>query len=430
MNPPKVIIVGTTPDYAKKLYEAYPERTGFVVDSCFKGDRLLEAVDHSLVLFTNLDDIQKTRHDVDRFLSVSGVRVGGVACFDCESLVAAGDVAHQLGRPFPCREALFRVRSKFHSKHIWAEAGVPSPRAALASELEETLAFFRATGSAIVVKPVSGSGSELTFFCQTEEDIIRSVDTLERQLPQRRSNPLFKTLSSLCGDDPVDPCKTWVAESHVPGPEFSCDFFLEKERVTVLRQTGKVKARGQPFGSVLAYVFPARYPKGFSVEELRDLLKRAAFSLGFSWGHFMADFIVCDGEVVILEITPRPGGDSIPDLVRLATGKDILGLHLDFVSGRRQRGDGIPSPSGSFASINLYAPKSGIVRQLDPSRLLALPGVRGFFPKKGVGDRVILPPESYDHRLLGYCVVSLEEGTDVVSLAEDLQSLLRVSIEG
>jgi hypothetical protein len=190
-----------------------------------------------------------------------------------------------------------------------------------------------------------------------------------------------------------------------------------------------VKARGQTFGSVLAYVFPAHYPKGFSFQGLCELLKRAAYSLGFSWGHFMADFIVCDGEVVILEITPRPGGDSIPDLVWLATGKDLLGLHLDFVSGRHQRGDGIPSPSGSFASINLYAPQNGIIRHLDPSPLLGLLGVRAFFPKKVVGDRIILPPESYDHRLLGYCVVSLEEGMDVVSLAADLQSLLDVSIE-
>jgi predicted ATP-grasp superfamily ATP-dependent carboligase len=429
MIPPKVMVVGTTPDYVKKLYEAYPERTCFAVDSCFKGDRLLEALDPSLVLFTNLDDVQEIRHDVERFLSGSRVQVEGVACFDCESLVAASEVALHIGRPFPCREAVLRVRSKFHSKHIWAEAGIPSPKAALASGLEETLAFFRAGGSAIVLKPVSGSGSELTFVCGTEEDITGSVDILKRQLPKRKFSPLFKTLPSLCGEDPVDPCKTWVAESHVPGPEFSCDFFLEKDCVTVLRQTGKVKARGQTFGSVLAYVFPAHYPKGFSFQGLCELLKRAAYSLGFSWGHFMADFIVCDGEVVILEITPRPGGDSIPDLVWLATGKDLLGLHLDFVSGRHQRGDGIPSPSGSFASINLYAPQNGIIRHLDPSPLLGLLGVRAFFPKKVVGDRIILPPESYDHRLLGYCVVSLEEGMDVVSLAADLQSLLDVSIE-
>ena len=429
MSPPKVIVVGTTPDYVARLYETYPARTCFAVDSSFRSDRLLEAVDQSLVLFTDLEDSRKTLHDVDRFLSRRGFCVDGVACFDCESLVVACDVALHVDRPFPSREAILRGRSKFQSKRFWAEADVPSPTASLVSGLEETLVFFRATEGAIVLKPVSGSGSELTFVCSTEEEITRSVDILERELPERKSNPLFRALPSLSGHHPVDPCKTWVAESYVPGPEFSCDFFLERDRVTVLRQTGKVKARGQTFGSILAYIFPAHYPEGFSFQGLCDLLKRAAFALGFSWGHFMADFMVRDGRVVILEMTPRPGGDSIPDLVRLATGKDLLGLHLDFVSGRCQGGDRIARPDGSFASINLYAPKKGVIRHLDPSRLLALPWVKGFFPKKGVGDRIILPPESYDHRLLAYCVVSLEGTEDLVSLAEDLESLVDVSIE-
>jgi len=429
MNPHKVIVVGTTPDYVARLYETYPGRTCFVMDSSIRGDHLLEEVDQSLLLFTNLEDSRKTLHDINRFLSRGGFGVDGVGCFDCESLVVASDVACHLRRPFPPREAVIKGRDKFRSKKAWAGAGVPSPQAALVSGLKETLAFFRAFKGAIVLKPVSGSGSELTFVCRTEDEVVRSVEIMERELPERKSNPLFRPMPPLFGDNLVNSCGVWVAESFVPGPEFSCDFFLEKEQVTVLRQTGKVKAPGQTFGSILAYTFPAQYPAGFSFQELCGILKKAAFSLGFSWGHFMTDFIVYDGRVVILEMTPRPGGDSIPDLVRLATGRDLLGLHLDFVSGRHRKGDGIPDPTGVFASINLYAPKNGVVQHFDSRSLLASPWVKGFFPKKGIGDLVILPPDSYDHRLLGYCVVSYETGSDLVSLAKHLESLLHVSIE-
>jgi len=95
MSPHKVIVVGTTPDYVARLYETYPARTCFAVDSSFKGDRLLEAVDQSLVLFTDLEDSRKTLHDVDRFLSRRGF------CVDLSHSGSGFRTGGNLG-VFPC----------------------------------------------------------------------------------------------------------------------------------------------------------------------------------------------------------------------------------------------------------------------------------------------------------------------------------------
>jgi len=143
----------------------------------------------------------------------------------------------------------------------------------------------------------------------------------------------------------------------------------------------------------------------------------------------MADFIVPDdGFPVIIEMTPRPGGDSIPDLVAIATGYDLLGTHLHIMSGKFQPPEVFSMPPESFASINFFAPKEGEIIYLDPSRIFSLPWVKAMVLKKNVGDRIVFPPADYDNRLLGYCIVSLDLNSDLFSVSQYLQSLLKISI--
>jgi biotin carboxylase len=424
-----VLVVGTTPDYAAKLAKAYPNSLLFLLDSRFSGNALLESLDDTLLLFAPLEDLPGTRQSLDVFLAGKGVSLNGIACFDCESLMPASELALHLGLPFPAPQPILNARNKFESRRIWAEAGIPSPPAALLSDRGETLAFMRRVKNAIVLKPLSGSGSELLFHCLHERDVQNAVALLERELPRRRSNPLYRPIPGAAGTAPVDPCSLWIAEAFVDGPEFSCDFILDNDRLTIIRETGKIKAPHQTFGSVLAYTVPPLYPDGFSSESLGPLLKRAVSSLGFTRGHFMVDFILRGGRPVIIEMTPRPGGDSIPDLIATATGKDLLGLHLEFAAGRFRPSEGPPVPAGSFASINLYASRNGTLRRIDTSRILSRPWVKAVFLKKNKGDRIILPPASYDDRLIGYCVVSLESCPDPVALSGELHRLLELDFD-
>ena len=190
-----------------------------------------------------------------------------------------------------------------------------------------------------------------------------------------------------------------------------------------------MKATDKPFGSVLAYTFPPLYPEGFHKERLLEILKRAVQSLGFDWGFFMVDYVIRGGLPVLIELTPRPGGDSIPDLVKIGAGLDTLNLYLQFVTRRFQPPAPIELRPQSYASINLYAPKEGRIVKLDGERIRNLPHVRALFFKKKVGDHVILPPRDYDNRLLGYCIVATEPGTDLIEACRVLEELLVVSIQ-
>jgi len=424
-----VLIVGTTPDYVAKLYERYSKSLIFLTDQRFQKDPLLQELPPSSLIFASLEKPEDACRRTHAFLRTKPVPPEGIACFDCDSLLLASRLGLELGLRFPTWKAIARCRSKFETKKTWTSHGVASPIASIASSLQETIAFFRSHGQSVVLKPVAGSGSELLFHCKDEPEVRKAVTVLEEELPKRRGNPLFRPFPDPTGDSLIDPCGCWVAEEFISGPEFSCDFVLQDGEVFFIRETGKIKATDKAFGSVLAYTFPPRYPSGFQERILKAVLKKATNSLGFDWGFFMVDYILHQGTPILIEMTPRPGGDSIPELVSVATGLDTLALYLDFVQGRFQDPNPLSLPPESFASLNFFAPREGRIEALDGGKVQASPHVKKLFFKKRIGDRVILPPKDYDNRLLGYCIIEAKPGLDLVAETRRLEELLEVRIE-
>jgi biotin carboxylase len=428
-EPGAVFVVGTTPDYIAKLYSEHPGSLVFLADYRFKGSPFLDDVPPSALLFISTGDLEEAYQKTCLFLQSGRIRLKGMACFDCESLLLASQLASRLRLRFPSSQAIARSRNKFESRRAWAGAGIASAAAILASDLDQTLHFFRVHGEDIVLKPVSGSGSELLFHCKGEDEVRRAVAVMEEELPGRRTNPLFQPFSDPLQASCIDPCREWVVEEFIPGQEFSCDFVYQDGKIRFIRETGKVKAVDRPFGSVLAYTFPPRYPPQFRRETMEKVLMKAAGALGFDWGYFMVDYIVQDGLPVLIEMTPRPGGDSIPDLVTIGAGWNVLDIYLDFVCGKLEHFPKDPSLAPeSFASINLFAPKEGVIFHLDGSRITSLPHVKELFFKKNVGDRIVLPPKDYDNRLLGYCIVTLQPQADILSECHRLEQHLTVTI--
>jgi biotin carboxylase len=429
MHREPVIVVGTTPDYVVKIHKKYSNAAVFVLDEHYRGDLLFQRVERSALLFVPLEDYDETARSVHQYISLNNLSPKGLACFDCESLLAAARLAPALSLAYPSVEAIIHSRNKFEMRKIWAESHIPCPRVLLVSSLPESMEAFDLFNKDIVLKPISGSGSELLFHCKTQGEVKGAVRIMEEQLPLRRSNPLFSPIPGTDKAEPVDPCEFWIVEEFIPGPEFSCDFLLHEDHVVILRETGKVKVSQQTFGSVLAYTFPLSLEEREKLQGLHRTLEKAAQVLGYTRGHFMADFIMQDGHGVLLEMTPRPGGDSIPDLLETATGRDLIRIHLDMVSGKSNNLGSVPLPTESFASIHLYAPNEGTITHLDSSQILSQPWVKALVLKKRTGDQITLPPHDYDNRLLGYCIVTMEPSPDLISIHRTLQRLLRVSID-
>lgn len=251
---------------------------------------------------------------------------------------------------------------------------------------------------------------------------------MSSQLLKRKDNPLFTSITDPFSSRTINPCEEWIVEEYVDGPEFSCDFILSNKKIKIIRETGKIKDPESPFGTVMCYTVPPVYPLNFSKENLEKTLVSAACKLGYDWGYFMADFIIRDDRSIIIELTPRPGGDSLPDLIMAASGEDTLKTYLELITGQYKDLNTITPPFKPCATINFFAPREGIIEQIDHTAILSQPDFIAFIPKKKRGDRLSLPPDDYDNRLIGYCVVSHENDWDPIETCRYFQGLLKVSI--
>jgi biotin carboxylase len=424
-----MIVVGTTPDYVERISRKRPAGSVlFILDQRHLKSHLLSGLDRSILIFADLEQYDETLDSLNKRLSEGHMSGPRFACFDCESLIMASRLANYFKSPFPPTEAILVTRSKFLCREAWRKTGLDNPRAILASGIDKTIRYFHVFNRDIVLKPISGSGSELVFRCLDENSVRESVSIMEEQLEKRRSHPLFRPISDPFTSITMDPCETWVVEEYVSGPEFSCDFILHEDNVHIVREAGKIRADDQTFGSVMAYTMPAVYPEGFRRKDLYGVFSLAAKSLGYKWGHFMVDFIIRQDNAIILEMTPRPGGDSIPDLLEAATGRDILAEYMDFMAGRFNASSIPQMPIRPYASINFFIPASGIITRLDVSEVMNQSGTVALFLKKNMGDRVLLPPDDYDNRLLGHCIMHWDYGWEQVAACRRIQGLLKVFV--
>ena len=300
-NPHKVLVVGTTPDYVYDISQNSPERAVFLTDISLKGKSFEVVPDE---IYCNLSDYKATLIKLRQYISANNYHITGLTCFDCESLKLAAFLAEKLSLPYPDMEAVTVARDKNLAKELFQENGLPTGAFALVDNFEDAKDFFLSNHSDCVIKPVSGSGSELVFRCQDVDSLKNAVEFISEQLSGKKSNRMYADFDG-----------SVIIEAYHQGREFSCDAVESNGNVQILRVTEKIFLKDAPLGTVRAYVYPAHLPEEFPLKSLKKMIHQAATTLGISGVIFMTDFIVGRNGAVILEITPRPGGDCLPELI-------------------------------------------------------------------------------------------------------------------
>ena len=321
----RVLVVGTTPDYIELLRRSHPDICCFLTESRLRrAAQEPQPQDHEEVLFGSTQ-LRSAIKRVERHQIRHGIEIAGIACFDCESLPLASLLAKRFGLPYPSRRVINRCRNKRRMKQRWTRSQVPTPRFLVVHEAAQARRFLRQVGGPCIMKPLTGSGSELVFRVTDEAECQAAFETVIAGLDQRRAAPLFRS----CQEGQ----RTILMEESVRGPEFSCDFIVENQQVRVIRLTRKHLRKAGPAGTIEAYELSSDVPEECQDLRLAPWLQHAAESLGIERAVCMADFILRDGEPVFLEVTPRCGGDCLPSLLRAACGFDILGLVIAFARG-------------------------------------------------------------------------------------------------
>ena len=416
----RLIVVGTTPDYIDWIRRTCPGRALFITDPIVRSNAKEPAPEPHEEIRCELADIEHVRKAVVRHLKRWDIRVNGVTCFDCESMAVAAFLAQDFSAAFPSPSAVNNCRDKLISKILWQQNGILSPRIAPVRHVEDATAFLSTLGGDCVLKPLSGSGSELVFHCRTEQECRRAFTVIQDGLQQRKNHRLYKGVS---GDSPQI-----IAEEFIDAPEFSCDFFLDANEVTLIRLARKIPSSDGPFGTTMGYELVDALPQGIDLGRFCGYLAQGAGALGIKRSICMVDFMVHNGKIVLLEIAPRPGGDCLPALIRSALQLDILALTLD-VAQKRPLRIGSFRPSQPVVGLRIHASQGGIFRHINWAALEGNSRIKEINVVRRPGDVIRMPPEDYESFLLGNIIFIPENKMDRRNECRRLLDSLTVEIE-
>ena len=210
-------------------------------------------------------------------------------------------------------ETISLIRHKSEMKKYYAQAGVPTARYHLVTDLTESLAFIDQVGYPVIVKPDNGVGAVNTYKLNNDEE-LRDFHVQE-----------FGDLQ-------------FIMEEFVPGDVYSYDAIIDSAGKPLL-ETGN-HTPGSIMDTVLNKESCVFYIEKQIKDDLRDAGRRcvAAFGVRSRFIHFEFFRLGKDhphlgkkGTVVGLEVNLRPSGGFTPDMINYANSTDVYKDWADMI---------------------------------------------------------------------------------------------------
>ncbi|WP_405009326.1 ATP-grasp domain-containing protein [Kitasatospora sp. NBC_01539] len=224
---------------------------------------------------------------------------GAVAAFNEHTYRVVRAVADRLGVPTVVDTDLFdRVLDKARTREVLDKHGVPGCRHRLARGRESVAAAVRAVGLPCIVKPVDGEASEGVARIAGPGDVEAALLRL--------------------GEEQID--RGVLVEEFLTGPEYSVEALSVGTRHHVLAVTEK-HSDGRTFVE-RGHVVPAPLSAD-DRESVVRYVQSVLDALGFHDCPSHTELVLTADGPRIIETHNRIGGDSIMDLVELATGVDV-----------------------------------------------------------------------------------------------------------
>ena len=246
------------------------------------------------------------------------------ACSDVATPAVAA-VVDELGIPGVPAEVAARLSAKDAFRRFQRAAGLPHPAFVSGADANEVVDRARALSGPVVVKPVDRSGSRGVSRLE-----VRAEHALRAAIERARQAGFD---GRVC------------VEEVIPGREYGGD---------AVAAAGALRAFVTEKHVVGTVVRGHHVPPGLDADGLaaiEDAIRTHAALLGVRDGILNFDVMLGpDGAPVVIEMSPRLGGNWIPQLVAHAWGVDLLGCALDLALGRAPAlvAPGPARPAGSY----------------------------------------------------------------------------------
>jgi len=289
-------------------------------------------------------------------------RIDGVIAPGTDVAVeTAAHVAERLGLPGARVQAARALTRKRAFRELLQRAGLPCPRV-----LDGGASDALPGDSRWLVKPNRSSGSKGVF-------IVASSAEIDARIGESRR-------FSIDGDA--------LVEELIEGTQHTCEALLRDGRVALALVTDRDTV-APPHTATKGHRVPSRLREA-SQRAAVDAIERIARLTELDGGPLDCDFVVGDdGRVVVIELTPRLGGNSLSRLFAAALDFDLVAAAVCHACGDLVDVPAHRAPSPAAVAI-LGCERAGRVRwNADEARLLACePWLRTLLFDVAQGDAV------------------------------------------
>jgi len=325
-------------------------------------------------LFAGVADHEAIIAEAEWYAARTGARPFAVIPTNDFTVTSSALVAAHFGVAHNPLRTVELCRDKLSMKEAFAQAGIPVPKFGGFTNYDELCTLVRAFAFPVVIKPRQMAGSYGVIKVDRPEDLAdayrqSAADVLSLSGQTNSREDVFQL------EEYIDyPYEVSVEVAHLHG-----------ERV-VLGVTDK-QLGPEPRFVEMGHVVPSVHS---SNNELVKCALRSCEVLGIEYGiaHFEAR-VSGDGDVRVIEVAARAGGDMIMDLIEDVYGVNPYELHVASYVGSRQD-IGELSPRGVAAVAFLKAPVGKLRAVNRSAEVLRAPDIKFYAVTVNPGD--VVPP--------------------------------------
>lgn len=381
----------------------YAKQAGYRIITC---DNRPESPGH--VLADRYHNVSTT--DMEGVLRVArDERIDGVVCYASDvSAPTAAYVAEHLkltGNPL---EGVRTLTDKASFRRFQAERGYFLPRnlsfdeAGLANDAAVLDAVARGVSLPAIVKPVDASGSKG----------ITKVWAVDELLPAMRVAVGYSMARRIIVEELITPS----------GYQVCGEGFLQAGRVAFHAFANEHFCPGivVPVGES----FPSMFEEAL-VQKGVDVLQSIFADLGMRHGPFNFDLMfTAAGEVFVIEIGPRNGGNRMPEAIRFGSGVDTIAATVEGALGRHLP---LVRRNNRFcATYSVHAKQDGVLTSIDyaPAIKAKIVDELQIVP---LGDRV--KRFNMGSLMIANLILEFERYEDMLFTLDHMDEYVRVGVE-
>lgn len=250
-------------------------------------------------------------------------------------LEPAAAAARRLGAAGTPPEVVRATRDKLEMRRALERAAPHLNPPFAAGDDAEAVARLFGGGAPVVAKPVAGTGSNAVA-------LVRSASALPKDRRTRAT----------------------LLERYVDGREFSVETLSSGGRHTCLGIAEK-HTEGEAFVEV-AHLMPPPSLDAVGRRRVERAVAELLDAVGLTDGPAHTEVKVDGARVTVVETHTRPGGDGIPDLVRLTRGVDWRRAALGWAIGEGPREEPDEAPAAAAATVFVTAPPGRVTAVVPP----------------------------------------------------------------